>query len=183
MRTNENSLSPTRRRNRKLLLRAFLSLLGEMDYDAIHIQDIIEKAGIAKSTFYQYFRRKEDIRDAIVSAFAADCETLFQEIHAKESQLERGNRIIHFVMRRKEDVRNLFALECPTYSFWYHTCLAFDSLHAGVDGFKRDAESALFLVFLRRLFLDSDFCTLTTLAKWSLNEEEQKEVFPFVVTS
>ena len=43
------------------------------------ISDIVEKAGVAKGTFYLYFKDKLDIRDKLVSHKTAE---LFQQAHA-----------------------------------------------------------------------------------------------------
>ncbi len=45
---------------RKLISTA-LELLKESGFDAINVEDITKKAGVAKGTFYTYFKRKEDI--------------------------------------------------------------------------------------------------------------------------
>lgn len=45
---------------RKLVSTA-LELLKEKGFDAINVEDITKKAGVAKGTFYTYFKRKEDI--------------------------------------------------------------------------------------------------------------------------
>lgn len=43
------------------LITAGLELLKEKGFDAINVEDITKKAGVAKGTFYTYFKRKEDI--------------------------------------------------------------------------------------------------------------------------
>ena len=45
---------------RKLISTA-LELLKEKGFDAINVSEITHKAGVAKGTFYTYFKRKEDI--------------------------------------------------------------------------------------------------------------------------
>ena len=45
---------------RKLISTA-LDLIKENGFDAINVEDITKKAGVAKGTFYTYFKRKEDI--------------------------------------------------------------------------------------------------------------------------
>lgn len=45
---------------RKLISTA-LELLREKGFEAINVEDITKKAGVAKGTFYTYFKRKEDI--------------------------------------------------------------------------------------------------------------------------
>ena len=49
---------------RKLISTA-LELIKEKGFSAINVEDITKKAGVAKGTFYTYFKRKEDIVLAI----------------------------------------------------------------------------------------------------------------------
>lgn len=49
-----------RETKRKLITKA-LELIKEKGFDAINVEDITRKAGVAKGTFYTYFKRKEDI--------------------------------------------------------------------------------------------------------------------------
>lgn len=46
---------------KRKLVKAGLELLRENGFDAINVEDITKKAGVAKGTFYTYFKRKEDI--------------------------------------------------------------------------------------------------------------------------
>jgi AcrR family transcriptional regulator len=50
-----------RRRTRQLLRNAFVELLGEKSYQVISVQDIIERADVARSTFYLHYLDKEDL--------------------------------------------------------------------------------------------------------------------------
>lgn len=47
-------------RTRVLLADALMSLGAERDVEAIEISDLVEEAGIARSTFYAHFRGKDD---------------------------------------------------------------------------------------------------------------------------
>lgn len=46
---------------RKKLIEAMKTLLITQNVDSINIEDITKSAGVAKGTFYVYFKRKEDI--------------------------------------------------------------------------------------------------------------------------
>jgi AcrR family transcriptional regulator len=46
-------------RTRRLLGDAFLALLAEKRYDAITVQDVIERANVGRTTYYAHFQDKE----------------------------------------------------------------------------------------------------------------------------
>lgn len=65
------------RRTRAALVDAFLELVVERPYDEIAVGDIIERAGVGRSTFYQHVANKEDLlRQSLFPAFEALAETI-----------------------------------------------------------------------------------------------------------
>ena len=48
-------------RTRTLLTRALMELIVEKGYQAITVQDIIDRANLGRSTFYAHFLDKEDL--------------------------------------------------------------------------------------------------------------------------
>lgn len=53
---------------RRNIVEAVKSLLEEKSADAINIEDITTKAGVAKGSFYTYFKRKEDVISEVAFA-------------------------------------------------------------------------------------------------------------------
>ena len=49
------------KRTRVALREAFLGLLGERGYTSIQVSDIVEKANVARSTFYEHYKSKDDM--------------------------------------------------------------------------------------------------------------------------
>jgi len=68
---------------RKELLHAAFELFTENGFQNTSIADIVEKAGIAKGTFYLYFKDKNDIRNQLI---AAKSTLLFREACHKLEQ-------------------------------------------------------------------------------------------------
>ena len=65
---------PDRRvvRTRRRLKEALLGLIREQPYDAVTVQDIIDRADVGRSTFYSHFRSKEELLfDGFGQAFEA----------------------------------------------------------------------------------------------------------------
>lgn len=57
------------RRSRQLLQEALLALILEKGYEAVTVQDVIDRADVGRSTFYAHFHDKEDL-------FLSEFETL-----------------------------------------------------------------------------------------------------------
>jgi AcrR family transcriptional regulator len=48
-------------KTQSLLRQALVSLIHEKDYDTIAVKEILDRANVGKSTFYTYFRDKDDL--------------------------------------------------------------------------------------------------------------------------
>ena len=48
-------------KTRRSLWQALFALIGEQGYDATSVQDILNRAGVGRATFYAHFRNKEDL--------------------------------------------------------------------------------------------------------------------------
>ncbi|WP_415855113.1 TetR/AcrR family transcriptional regulator [Sinomonas sp. G460-2] len=51
------------RRTRAALTQALLALMAERPYEAITVQDVIDRADVGRSTFYAHFSDKDDLLD------------------------------------------------------------------------------------------------------------------------
>jgi AcrR family transcriptional regulator len=49
------------RRSRDLLFRALVALILEKGYDRITVQDILDRADVGRSTFYEHYRSKDEL--------------------------------------------------------------------------------------------------------------------------
>jgi len=60
-------------RTRELLQKALIELMSERGYDAIPIQDIVDRANVGRTTFYLHYSSKDELfmscHEAIVSEF------------------------------------------------------------------------------------------------------------------
>ena len=78
-------------RTRELLQKALIELIDERGYDAVTIQDIVERANIGRTTFYKHYNGKDDLfmscHEAIVSSF--QFERLYTHPLSREELLER----------------------------------------------------------------------------------------------
>jgi AcrR family transcriptional regulator len=78
-------------RTRELLQKALIELIDERGYDAITIQDVVDRANIGRTTFYKHYNSKDDLfmscHEAIVSSF--QFERLYMHPLSREELLER----------------------------------------------------------------------------------------------
>jgi|SRR5258706_7391835 len=60
-------------RTRDLLQKALIELIGERDYEAITIQDIVDRANVGRTTFYVHYASKDELfmgcHEAITNEF------------------------------------------------------------------------------------------------------------------
>lgn len=77
------------RRTRKALLDALLTLMIDKGYEAISVQDIIDRADVGRSTFYTHYNDKDDLlQDGM-----ADFRTIVEQ---SETVPHDGQRILNF---------------------------------------------------------------------------------------
>lgn len=50
-----------KKRTRELLQKALIELMSERDFDAITIQDIVDRADLGRTTFYQHYHNKDEL--------------------------------------------------------------------------------------------------------------------------
>src|ERR1051325_4609296 len=59
--TSHETADRRARRTRRSLSKALIELILEKRYDAITVQNVIDRADVGRSTFYAHFRDKEDL--------------------------------------------------------------------------------------------------------------------------
>lgn len=62
----DQALDRRTQRTRKAISDAFVGLLFSRRYGAIRTADVIEGAGVGRSTFYEHFRNKDDVLVAVI---------------------------------------------------------------------------------------------------------------------
>ncbi len=68
MTTAPELADPRKRRTREALLQAFFGLVLEHRYHEIRIADVLARAGVSRSTFYEHFRSKDALLAASIAA-------------------------------------------------------------------------------------------------------------------
>ena len=87
---------------KRKLISAGLELLRTNGFDAINVEDITRKAGVAKGTFYTYFKRKEDI---VLDISRVPFSEIAEEVQ-KMQGLEIIEKLTHYFHRFMECVES-----------------------------------------------------------------------------
>ncbi len=63
----KSKIDQNKQEKKEKLLNAAYKLFGNVGFNKTSIQDIVNEAGVAKGTFYLYFKNKDDIRNQLLS--------------------------------------------------------------------------------------------------------------------
>ena len=99
-----------REERKKLVLLAAKAVFSQKGYHQASVSDIIQRAGIARGTFYLYFKSKRDVFNSILDELVRELERLIKQIDldsstSSGSPFEQLRSILRFVI--------MFALEDP----------------------------------------------------------------------
>jgi len=128
------------------LLDATQQLLFEKGYENTSVNEIINKVGVAKGTFYHYFKSKVDLLDKLVERFTRDAKTKVEPLLERQdiSAVEKLN--LFFLTMRDSKVENKELMKMLMKMMYKDENLAFRH-----KVFKRSVElmSPLFAGILR----------------------------------
>lgn len=98
-----------RRRTRDAIQAAFLELLDERGFARITVQDILDRSGVGRATFYAQFHGKDDLLEAEVSAICNHALDMGPD--AEASPLAQTERVLGNLLERGDGLRALVAGE------------------------------------------------------------------------
>src|ERR1700736_6489220 len=95
----EDAKKPDRRvaRTQSLVLGAFYDLIIERGYDGFTVRDLIDRADVGRSTFYEHFENKDDVFERSV---AVPLTTLADALVASEPSDKLHGIVEHFWQNR-----------------------------------------------------------------------------------
>ncbi|MGB8212523.1 MAG: TetR/AcrR family transcriptional regulator [Anaerolineales bacterium] len=82
--SDNKKIDPRIERTREALRAALMALIEEKGFDAISVQDITERAGLNRATFYLHYRDKQDL-------LIRTSEAEFDRLVAEAGPIDRGN--------------------------------------------------------------------------------------------
>nr|WP_070958495.1 TetR/AcrR family transcriptional regulator [Hyphomonas sp. Mor2] len=74
--------------NRTAILNAARAVFARIGYEAANIRDIIRETNLASGTFYNYFKSKEEVFEAIANDSVQRIRPLLRQAHEAASDLE-----------------------------------------------------------------------------------------------
>ncbi len=86
------------RRTRRLLREALLVLILERGYDAVTVQDILDRADVGRATFYAHFRDKDDL---LISGLAEGLAGLREQLAGHELREASAKVFEHAASQRR----------------------------------------------------------------------------------
>ena len=174
------------RKTRQILRDALLALLREKRYEDISVQDIIERADVARSTFYVHYVDKDDLLTGSHGIFA---ENLGEQMlaHAGEGSVSAfSSRMWFHHIQAQSDVLKVIAkdsameLAMKTLRGIIH-----DSVQKGMQTHFQTSQNASVPL---PLIVDYLTDTLMTLIKWWFKDgmqrtpEQMDDIFQQLVT-
>jgi AcrR family transcriptional regulator len=83
-----------KQRARKLLQKALIELMSEREYDALTIQDIVDRANLGRTTFYLHYHSKDELfmscHETIIREFRIELLHPFSREELSSSEIPSG---------------------------------------------------------------------------------------------
>lgn len=75
-----NGHQKQKEQSRQMIERALFTLMGEKDYAKITVLEIVERADVARRTFYRLYKRKEDVIESYLSRLCDMYQTQYSAL-------------------------------------------------------------------------------------------------------
>lgn len=99
-------------RTRQLLEEACIALILENGYEAVTIQDILDRANVGRSTFYSHYRDKEDLLlsrfEALQHAFEEHARLVLEHGPSDSDEPQTGTNLPMMLLKYVEHEHRLF---------------------------------------------------------------------------
>jgi len=145
----------TKEQNRQLILEAARKVFAELGYGATTVRDIIRATPLASGTFYNYFKSKEEVFQAIQDESALRIRPRLRDERAKAASIEQfiSGTFRTFFEYVASDEANFHAIRRNTDTL--RVRMDTPEIIAGFEELREDLETAI----AKRLFppVDADF--------------------------
>ena len=147
-------VDPRIRRTRKLLYQAFMDALSEKSFQSISVQDITEKAGLNRTTFYLHF---------------PDKYTLVEYSLSRMFRQEIEKRMLNACRFSQGNLRLLIIMVCEFVAQYISHCAQSDAqFESLVQAQVQKQMQALLQVWLEQASPDKDLKLTATASSWAI---------------
>ena len=136
-------INENKRRKKEALFNTAYELFTTKGINSTAISDIVEKAGVAKGTFYLYFHDKEQLRDLIISREAARLFETADECLRTSPQASFVDAVIFMI----DNVLSQLEARATLLKF-IRRSLTFAVFHENISGLMQEEQFALYPRFL-----------------------------------
>ena len=91
------------RRTRRAMRAAFVELVLEKGFAAVTIEEVVDRADVARATFYAHYRDKDDLLVDIVRGLAADRERLLPAAEQAQAQGFTGLPVLYIFQHAEQE--------------------------------------------------------------------------------
>ena len=95
-------------KTQKKICNAMKSLLKEKDYDDITIQELVNKAEVSRSSFYNHFEKKDDVMKMVISMLGERiaAKDMFEKDHEYDKQAitRIRERVVDYSKEHRDDI-------------------------------------------------------------------------------
>lgn len=109
-RSSQRQLDPRVVRTRTLLRDAFVSLVLERGYDSITIQDIADRAGLRRATFYLNYKDKEELLTATLDGMMESITEEIMQIEDNPFDPACNEKVMRMVFEHAEQNAHLYQI-------------------------------------------------------------------------
>ena len=89
-------------RTRNALGDSLVALLQERDFEQITVQDVLDRAGVGRSTFYVHYRDKNDLFLSDVEDFFEMCSSLLSRNNSRPERLLPVQEVFTHIREMRE---------------------------------------------------------------------------------
>lgn len=97
------------RKTRRSIQDALVSLCSERPFGAITVEDIIDRADVARATFYAHYRAKEDVLVAVAHDLATD-RAAWMAVHEAEHPEGYTGDLVRVIFEHADQHRDVYAV-------------------------------------------------------------------------
>lgn len=95
-------------KKREQIVETFVEMVKEKPLEQIRVQDIVERAGVSKSTFYRLFRDKYEVMN---SMYHAEMDSIVEQLSDLRNWKEWSRVEMEHIRRNKAFYRNIVSYE------------------------------------------------------------------------